>query len=194
MDADTYYLNLMNYKKATVVIKELLSECIEDMIAHHIPIRPDNVRGIYLGKLSDTRACCYIRYLENGYPSVGIIISDKITKYLEDPIVIKNVKNSIYHELIHTCVNADSHNETFIHWSNVCDNALGTHTRWHMERPIYYNTRKKAPVVYECPKCKATYFATAPREEMICEFCSLEMIRLYRRKPHEGRKKELGDQ
>ena len=174
--ADRQYLKLRNRKRADSLCKQLLNICVQDLLAHNIPVQSDRTCGIYLGRLSGTSACCYSYGDADGQQYFRIILSEKFADYCSDPVVVEHVKNSIYHELLHTCPDAMNHGPAWMCWSAVCDAALHTHTRRHMEAPIYYNRLKRQPSVYRCLCCGNEYYATAAFQEQVpCELCGAEM-------------------
>ena len=162
----------------TQKLKNLVNECSKDMQEAGIPIRNNRIVGTDVKKLLGTRAACYFTLAEDGLYIFYIYIHDKIIKYWNDETVWANVKNSIYHELLHTCDDCQSHNDEWMKWSKVCDDKLETHTRRHMEEKLYYNP-SLTPVIYRCPECGNEYWAVKElaKEDCNCELCANDMVR-----------------
>lgn len=164
---------------ADKLIRRMLDNCARRMLDAGIPIRPDRVLSITLMKLSGTRAICYGKKEDDGELSFVIGIDEKIINHMDKPRVVEHVRNSVFHELLHTCRDCqEGHNEEFVRWSKFCDEKLGTRTLVHMESPVYYQTRKSKPVVYQCENCGNIYYAVKKLEDTGCEICSGEMERI----------------
>ena len=165
------------YDKAQNILNEMLEECAKDMISVGIPVQKDKIINIGLANVPNTHALCCFKETEDGTRYI-IAIRKTMMYHLDDEVVMANVKNSIYHELLHTCPKATTHNKTFMKWSGVCDKKLGTRTRLYMEDAIYYNTTKNKGFAYVCPHCGNVYVSTDIfAEEIDCELCGTVMER-----------------
>lgn len=163
---------LARLQAATELARQMLTQCTAQVLAAGIPVQANRIRGISLIPLRNTRAICRCSRDENGRMFYTIHLSDRFASRMEDPMVVSHVRNSIIHELLHTCPRCLNHGRTWMHWSAECDRALGTQTRRHMEAPIYYNTLKTPPVIYRCASCGNTYHAVKALEgEVTCELC-----------------------
>lgn len=162
-------------------LRTIIADCVKDMKEAGIPIQDKRIVGIGIQKLAGTRAACYFTMAEDGLDVFYIYIHEKIINHLNDEAVWANVKNSIYHELLHTCDDCREHNHHWMKWSKVCDDKLGTHTRRHIEEKLYYNPSLK-PIVYHCNGCGNEYWATSKLSDnnCDCELCANDMIRFPR--------------
>mgnify|MGYP003305075682 CR=1 FL=1 len=175
--ADKLFREVNLYNDAMLKINEMMNECISDMIAAGIPVQKDKILNIGLANISNTHALCCFKETENGIRFV-IAIKKTMMYHLNNEVVMTNVKNSIYHELLHTCPDCKSHNENFMKWSEICDKKIGTRTRCYMEDPIYYNKTKFKGFIYVCPECGNTYISTDVfAEKIYCELCNNVMER-----------------
>ena len=173
--ADKLFQEVVLYDRANAMLNNFLNECISDMIAVGIPVQKDKIIKIGLANIKDTHAVCCFKEIDG---EINFIIAIKKTMmyHLDDEVVMANVKNSIYHELIHTCAGATSHNEIFMKWSVVCDRELNTHTRRYIEDVFYYNKTKKKGFLYVCPDCGNEYISAKTFVEKIdCELCGKTM-------------------
>lgn len=161
--------------KTVKMLRNIMTTCIEDMHNVGIPVQDNRITGIGIKELKGTRAACVFTLGNDSLLNFYILIHEKIIKHLDDEKVIANVKNSIYHELLHTCENCQEHNDVWMKWSKICDDKLGTHTRRHLEEKLYYNP-SLAPIIYRCPDCGNEYWAV---KELLgdceCELCGGEM-------------------
>lgn len=168
-----------NRMKAQKMLIKMMNECIEDMLAVGIPVQKDRIQHIALLKLNGTQAGCYFKPANDGQLTFLIAIHDLFANHLDDEIVVANVKNAIYHELLHTCPNAQEHNDTWLELAVKCDNTLGTTTRRFLERCFFYNTCKKPPIVYRCTHCGYEYYgANNIGENLTCEVCGDILVRV----------------
>ena len=143
--------------KVHEIIKDMMQECIADMVNIGIPVQVEKINGIYLGDVKGSFAmCCY--ETNNGETNYNIVISNKIVKYMNDEVVVANVKNSIYHELIHTCPDCQmGHNDTWLEYAVICDNKLNTKTRARQDEKVYLNRFKGNTHIYRCEHCGFEY-------------------------------------
>ena len=164
---------------AKKLIRQMLDDCSRRMLEVGIPIQSDRVLDICLMKLSGTRAVCYGKKADDGKMNFVIAIEETFVHHLDKPRVVEHVRNSIVHELLHTCPDCqDGHKGDFVRWSKFCDEKLGTRTLVHMESPVYYQTRKSKPFVYQCKNCGNLYYAVKKLEDTGCEICAEEMERI----------------
>lgn len=155
------------------IIKRLLAECIADERAANIPIRYDLIEYISFDKIVRSHAEC--RYVEDddGTRQYRIYVHERFIRYHNDERVIANVKNDVYHELLHTIDGTNGHCDEFIKWSQYCDEKLGTHTRRFIDTPMYYHPKMKPKAFYKCGKCGSEYWAS--REiDFDCIYCNHE--------------------
>ena len=160
--------------KANKILTNMMNSCAEDMIAVGIPVRVDRVIKVNIASLKGTRACCYGKMQADGEMKFVISIHNKVLKHLDNDAVMANVKNSMYHELLHTCANSQDHGAEWVKWSMLCDEKLGTHTRRHLEEKVYYNPNAKY-TVYTCPDCGNEYWACKKIDDTSCEICGGNM-------------------
>lgn len=144
--------------KAHETLEKMLYECAIDMVNVGLPIQTEKIDGIYIQKVKDTHAVCSFRTDENGELTFSIIIDETFAKYMDDEVVIANIKNSIYHELLHTCPECQNHNDNWLNLAIECDAKLGTHTRTRQDDEIYYNRAQGMEIAtYSCKHCGFTF-------------------------------------
>ena len=171
-------MKTMDFINMDIVLEEIMNTCITEMQAVGIPVQKNNIKGISVNTIKGAHAIC--NWVENdGDIEFNIVISDKIYKYADDEIVMQNVKNSIYHELLHTCPNClNGHNEDFIKWAKVCDKKLGTKTLEFKDNKVYYNRHKGDMYEIYCPKCGFTHiYAKELTYDIKCTMCGSVFIK-----------------
>lgn len=109
------------------VLSTMMQECIDKMLEIGIPVAKDSINSIDFKKLNRINAGCYYECVD-GNMVYDIVIHNGVVRYIDDDVVLNNVRNSIYHELLHTCPNCSWHNDEFVKWSKICNEKLGTHT------------------------------------------------------------------
>ena len=138
---------------ANDILSAMMKECIDEMLSVGIPVAKEHINSIAFEKLNTINARCYRENI-NGNIVYDIAIHNGVIKYIDDVVVLNNVRNSIYHELLHTCPNCfHRHNDNFVKWSRICDEKFGTHTLRFVDRKIYYNRHKGDINKMACPKC-----------------------------------------
>ena len=167
---------IIHRNKVQDFVSNMMNECIEDMLNIGIPVQKDRIQHICLTKLNNTQAGCSFKKINDGKFVFIIVLHEEVMEHIDDEIAIANVKDSIYHELLHTCPNAQSHNEEWIKWAVKCDNELGAHTRVFKEREIFYNIFKGKPFIYKCSCCGFEYHGTEDiSDNSDCEICGIDM-------------------
>lgn len=173
--ADKMFREVTLYNDAMNRLNELLEECANDMFSVGIPVQKDKILNIGLATIPNTHAVCCFKKID-GITHFIIAIKKNMMYHLNDKVVMANVKNSIYHELIHTCPRCTSHNKTFLKWAHICDMTLGTQTLVYLEDVFYYNKTTNNGVVYVCPECGNTYVSNGVfAEDISCEICKHTM-------------------
>lgn len=157
------------YNQATQAIHTMLDECANNMISVGIPIQKDKILDIVLATISGAQAVCWFKNSDDTNFIIGI--RKQMMNYLDDMEVMSNVKNSIYHELLHTIKGASSHNEIFKKWSEICDELLYTRVNQCMENAVFYHTSKRTTYQYTCPNCGFSYISTKNNLECTCSGC-----------------------
>ena len=168
--------NIEKRKKATTIIADMMYDCVQDMLNVGIPVQADNILDIRLMPLHDTQAGCFYRTSSNGEMEFILAIHDDFVRYMDDTVVLENVKNSIYHELLHTCPNAQEHNQTWLQLAVQCDELISSKTRVYQEREIYYNVSNDVAYIYRCDDCGFEYHSVSDEfEHMQCDICQKQM-------------------
>lgn len=140
------------------MLKNMMQECIADMVNIGIPVQIEKINDIYLGDVKGSFAMCCYDKVGADYTNFNIVISKKIIKHMNDEVVVANVKNSIYHELIHTCSDCQmGHNETWLEYAVICDNKLNAKTRARQDEKVYLNRAKGKIYTYRCEHCGFEY-------------------------------------
>ncbi len=135
------------------ILSAMMHECIDKMLAVGIPVAKEHINSITFQKLNVISAGCYCKNVD-GNMVYDIVIHNGVVKYIDDVVVLSNIRDDIYHELLHTCPNCcNGHNDEFVKWSRICDEKLGTHTLRFVDRKIYYNRHKGDIYKRACPKC-----------------------------------------
>ena len=158
------------YDRAKTILREMIEECASDMISVGIPIQQDKIVDFGLADTKKRHAVCWFDERSDGY-IIGV--HKKIVRHLDDSVVLANLKNSVYHELLHTIPGATSHNEVFLKWAIACDEQLGTETRVFKEAPIYYHKKNAKAFTYVCPHCGFTYVSAEVVEAPIAFACPI---------------------
>lgn len=167
---------LDNLSKTDKFIKKTYAECVSNLKKIGIPIQEDCILDVNLGQLPKTQAGCYYKIDYTGKMVFFILFNEKIVEHIDDAETQKNLKYSMYHELIHTCPNAQEHNDVWIKWANLCDEKLNTKTKRFCEDNIYYNITCESIVTYKCDKCGHEYCTTKKfNKDIFCEICGEEM-------------------
>ena len=163
-------------EKAVALVQNMVSECASNLLELGIPVQMERVSCIHLMPLEDTFAGCFFRRSCGEMEFVLVVHSDFV-RYMDDPVVVENVRNSIYHELIHTCLNAQEHNDIWMYWSEKCDEHLGASTRAYLEYDLYYHIyRGEEHYVYRCDDCGFEYHSVDGNfEDMQCDICGADM-------------------
>lgn len=160
-------------------IKNMFANCVSDLLAINIPIDVANIEGLCFKKLKGKVACCraYGDYSRKSQMVYKVCIDENFKKYIDDPIVLNNLKSIIYHELIHTCPDSWEHNENFIKWCNVCDKKYDSDTLTTADREIIFNKRKTPVYIDICPKCGLKHkYVKKPTYDIYCNTCKIKSI------------------
>lgn len=165
--------------KAEQTIQSMFIDCINDLLAINIPIDAENIEGFCFKKLKGKVACCraYRDYSGENQMIYKVCIDESFKKYINDHIVLNNLKSIIYHELIHTCPDSWEHNENFIKWCKVCDEKYGSDTLTTADRDIIFNKRKTPAYIDICPKCGLKHkHAKKPTCDFYCDTCKVKLV------------------
>ena len=166
--------------KAHKILQEMLYECAVDMVNAGLPIQPERVDGIYIQKVKKAQAVCSFRPDENDELLFSIMIDEQFANHMEDEVVLANVKDSIYHELLHTCPDCQSHNDNWLDVAVECDAKLGTHTRTRQDDEIYYNKAHGMEIAtYECSHCGFKFETVNDYGNYI--YCPIDKEKLYKK-------------
>lgn len=169
-------MSLDNLVKAHNLIKEMYIECVFNLKKIGVPIQENYIKNVGFGKLSNTQACCFYKTNETGKSVFLIVFDEKVIEHIEDEEVRNNLKNSMYHELIHTCPDAQNHNDVWLKWANLCDEKFDTKTKRFCEDNIYYNAAHNDVITYKCDECGHEYCTTRMFEnDIFCEICGRKM-------------------
>lgn len=166
-------------KEFEQIVQEIFIDCFNNLIAINIPIDAENIGGVRFARLRGMVACCkaYRDYNRKSQMIYRVCIDENFEKYIEDPIVLENLKNIMYHELIHTCPDSWEHNENFIKWCKVCDMEYGSDTLTTADRDIIFNKRKTPAYIDICPKCGLKHkHAKKLTCDFYCDTCKVKLV------------------
>lgn len=166
--------------EAHKILKEMLYECATDMVNANLPIQTEKINGIYIQKVEDTHAICSFIPDEDGEFTFSIIIDEEFANHTDDEVVVANVKDSIYHELLHTCPDCQEHNDTWLAFAIECDKKLGTKTRTRQDDEIYYNQAQGMTIAtYECEHCGFRFDTIRDYGRYIV--CPIDKVKVYKK-------------
>lgn len=155
-------------------LQDMLQECVYDMVSIGIPIQTDRIDEIvHLGKLEGTMGVCGRYTADDGKMAFSITVNKKILKKMENPVVVKNVKNTLYHELLHTCPDCVGHNENWLKYAKICDEKLGTKTRQRLSERIYLGRHKGTAHHFCCDNCGFKYITEEFLTVIQCPICKI---------------------
>jgi hypothetical protein len=167
---------LDNLIKTHKFIKETYVKCVSNLKRIGVPVQDDCIIDVVLRQLPKTQACCYYKTDETNKMIFLLSFDEKLVEHIEDVEVVNNFENSMYHELIHTCPDAQNHNDIWLKWANLCDEKLNTKTKRFCEDNIYYNTTHNDVITYKCDECGHEYCTTIMFEnDIFCEICGRKM-------------------
>ena len=106
---------------------------------------------------------------DDGYHNFTIVIREDL---LQDTCPLKELKEVVIHELIHTCPRCLSHGKTWRKYAQMMNDAYGysllegkdDDSIFHSEKPILHR--------YECPKCNIHFNARTDSGSHRCPFCN----------------------
>jgi len=147
-------------------LEKIFKECMDEMKAVDIPIQDGRIAGAEAGDTDDCLGLC-CGDVDNNFT---IIIR---TDLLSDICPLKELKEIIIHELIHTCKRCGIHGKTWRKYAQIMNNAYGysllegkdDNSIFHSEKPVLHK--------YVCPKCGIPFGSRSEEEyDCRCAFCN----------------------
>ena len=117
--------------RAYDMLNNMMHECANDMLGVGIPVHPEQVKNIHIGTVKGSRAACFYRMGADARYAFIISIDKGFLKHMDNNAVMANVKESMYHELLHTCDGCQTHNAAFLEISTassrqICNKSSST--------------------------------------------------------------------
>lgn len=146
-------------------LQQISKECIRELEKANIPIRDEKIVEIKSEMLDENYGLCEY----DGSYNFDIVIDERL---LRDECPLKELKEVVIHELIHTCPRCLSHSNTWRKYARIMNDVYGyalldckdDDSIFHPEMPILHRFR--------CPKCGSIYNSRMPEEwDQQCEFC-----------------------
>ena len=146
-------------------LQQISKECINEMKKANIPIRDEKIIEIKSELLDEEYGFCEY----DGSYNFDIVIDERL---LRDECPLKELKEVVIHELLHTCPRCLSHSNTWRKYAKIMNDVYGytlldckdDDSIFHPEMPILHR--------YRCPKCGSIYNSRMSEEwDQQCEFC-----------------------
>ena len=97
-------------------LEKIAQECIKEVKAARIPVQDDRIVLITAKKIKDWGVCVATPRRFEIYINLRL---------LSDQCPVKSLKETMIHELIHTCPGAYDHGELFRHYARIMDERYG---------------------------------------------------------------------
>lgn len=146
-------------------LQKITEACIAEMKTANIPIRDDKIVAIKSEDMDDYYGVCEY----DGNYNFTIIIDKRL---LQDKCPLKELKEIIIHELLHTCSRCLSHSKTWRKYAKIMSDIYGYTLLDCKDDDSIFNPEMPILHRYKCPKCGNIYNSRMTEEwDQQCEFC-----------------------
>lgn len=153
-------------------IRKVFLECVREMKRAGIPVQN--------GKVSEVKAGNIEGYLElfndDGYYNFSIVIGEEL---LQDTCPLKELKDVVIHELIHTCPRCLSHGKTWRKYAQMMNDAYGYSLLAGKDLDSIFHSEKPITQRFVCRNCGSTFESRRKdKHDCKCVFCNKWMDRV----------------
>lgn len=163
-------------------LQKIYYECVQECKNAKIPIRDNKVIkiGLMTDELEDFYGVCYKELNNEGF---SIYINPLL---FNENCNIKELKETIIHELIHTCSRCWTHGKTWMKYANIMNNKYSYELTTIKDYDAIFNKEKPILHHYICPNCGSIYNTRTinecdynPNNYKICLFCRSNYKKIY---------------
>lgn len=157
-------------------LQEIYKECVQECKDAYIPIRDDKVISIEVENKDEVGyyGACDITHSDN-----NLIFNIYINSlFLDEDCPLIELKDTIIHELIHTCPRCGIHGKTWMKYAKIMNEKYGYELTTSKDNDEIFHKDKPILHKYVCPKCESiANFRTEhpecdePNTYVICPFC-----------------------
>lgn len=152
-------------------LEMIFKECIREMKAVDIPIQDEGILEVKAEELDDCFGLCCIE--EDGF--IIIIRKDLI----EDRCPLKELKEVIIHELLHTCKRCLGHGKTWRKYAKMMNEAYGYSLLEGKDDDSIFHKEKPISQKFVCENCGSTFESRSEENyDCRCIFCNCWMVKV----------------
>ena len=153
-------------------IRKVFLECVREMREAGIPVQNGKVSEIRAGNIEGYLGLCN----DDGYHNFSIIIREEL---LQDTCPIKELKEVVIHELIHTCPRCLSHGKTWRKYAKMMNDIYGYSLLEGKDLDSVLHKEKPIAQRFVCRDCGSAF---GPRRrdknDCKCVFCNRWMDKM----------------
>lgn len=147
-------------------LRKVFLECVREMREAGIPIQGNKIVGIVIEDLDDCLGMC----CKDEKGDFTIIIRKGL---LEDKCPIKELKEVIIHELIHTCKRCGIHGKTWRKYAQMLNDACGYSLLAGKDMDSIFHSEMPITQRFVCRDCGSTFESRRrDRHDCKCVFCN----------------------
>lgn len=147
-------------------LRKISMECVAEMKAVGIPVQDERIIEVKAGDAGDSLGMCS----RNKERNFTITIREDL---LHDECPLKDLKEVIIHELIHTCKGCFSHSKTWRKYAEVMNNMYGYSLLEDKDELSIFQKEKPILHRYVCPKCGSIFNSRESGDyDYRCSFCN----------------------
>ena len=160
-------------------LQEIYNICLKECHNANIPIKDKNI--IDIGIVD----CNLVNYF-------GICISQtKVDDFIifvrsdlmDESCPINELKETIIHELIHTCDGCWKHTKTWMKYARILNTKYGYELTTSKDKDTVFHKEKPILHRFVCPKCSSIYNMRSensiPNSYYVCPFCKSYYIKIH---------------